>query len=360
MYASREARRQWAGRLIVCGFEGRQVTAELREILREVRPLGLVLFRRNIESTAQLAELNRELKALRPAEPLLLCVDQEGGRLATLPPPFTPWPPMRRLGALDDPQLTTQIGAALARELRALHFDVNFAPVVDVDTNPANPIIGDRAFGRDPARVARHGAALIRGLQGGGVGACAKHFPGHGDTDQDSHHVLPRLEHALARLQDVEWPPFAAAIAAGVGAIMTAHLLVMGVDAQLPATLSPRFMQQQLRQAMGFDGLILGEDIGMRALADAHTPEDIAVLGLQAGVDVFLACHAPEQSLALYRGIVRAGETEAVPHSRLQAAHARADAWRRQFWRPADPSLGGADALGRPDHAALLARLERG
>ena len=357
MHATRHELRTWAGRLIVCGFDGTQVTAELREILREVRPLGLILFARNIESAAQVAEFNRELKALRPTEPLLLSVDQEGGRVARLQPPFTPWPPMRRLGEVNDLALTEQVGAALARELRALHFDVNYAPVTDVDTNSDNPIIGDRAFARSPEAVARHAVALIRGMQGAGVGACAKHFPGHGDTDQDSHLTLPSLEHDLRRLQQVEWPPFAAAIAADVGAIMTAHVRVTSLDSDVPATLSPRVINAHLRRGLGFTGCILSDDIEMRAVADAFSPGQMAHMGLNAGIDVFLACHQPAIIQELYRGIVQAGESKQVPHITLEAAHRRAVHWRQRFWRAADRSLGGARALGAPATQALLTRL---
>ena len=262
----REEIRRAAGRAIVCGFEGSAVDAELRELLREVRPAGLIFFARNIESPEQLLELSRELKALRPDEPLLLSVDQEGGRVARMKSPATEWPALRELGASDDPALAERLGRALALELRAVGIDVDFAPVLDVDTNPDNPVIGDRAFGSRPEEVGRLGAAFVRGMQGAGVGACGKHFPGHGDTAIDSHLDLPSVEHDLERLRRVEWPPFAAAIEAGVDAIMTAHVLVPALDAEHPGTLSPEVLGR-LRDELGFQGVIVSDDIEMKAVA---------------------------------------------------------------------------------------------
>ena len=188
---------------------------------------------------------------------------------------------MRHLGQLNDVALTQRVGKALAQELRAMNFDIDFAPVLDVDTNPKNPIIGDRAFSHDPKLVAAHGAALIKGLQENGVGACGKHFPGHGDTDVDSHLALPSVGHEMGRLRDIEWPPFAAAIKAGVGAIMTAHVVVEALD-EMPATLSHRALQH-LRDELQFKGCIVSDDIEMKAVADQYTPTEMAELGLKAG-----------------------------------------------------------------------------
>jgi len=349
--------RRAAGRAIVCGFEGTAVDAELREVLREVQPAGLIFFARNVESPEQLRELSRELKALRPDDPLLLSVDQEGGRVARIKAPATEWPTLRELGASDDPELALRLGAALAREVRALGIDVDFAPVLDVDTNPTNPVIGDRAFAREPEAVARLGAAFVRGMQGEGVGACGKHFPGHGDTAVDSHLDLPRVEHDLERLRRVEWPPFAAAIEAGVDAIMTAHVLVPALDADHPGTLSPHALMP-LREELGFQGVIVSDDVEMKAVADRYTPAEIAERGLAAGIDCFLACRHAERVIALFEGIVKGVERGAVDASRLLDAEARVLAWRRRYWQPvsSDRSLG---ALGSELHAELAREISQ-
>jgi len=186
--------------LLCVGFQGTTPSPEVLELIRRGVG-GVILFSRNVESAEQVAELTAALKRAA-GRPLLVSIDQEGGRVARLRAPqgFTELPPMRALGATGDEALAFEAGALLGRELRAVGVDQDYAPVVDVDTNPLNPVIGDRSLGRDPALVGRLGAALARGLQSAGVAACAKHFPGHGDTSQDSHVDLPRLPHALPRL----------------------------------------------------------------------------------------------------------------------------------------------------------------
>lgn len=349
--------RRAIGHLIICGFEPAAVTAEVKELLREAMPLGVILFARNLESLEQVSELNRELKALRPEDPLLCTVDQEGGRVARIREPATVWPSMRKLGGLHDLGLVRRVGRALAQELRALNFDVDWAPVLDVDTNPDNPVIGDRAFAADPKVVADCGAALIEGLQGGGVGACGKHFPGHGDTDKDSHLDLPHVEHELSRLRDIEWPPFRAAVNAGVGAVMTAHVVVLPLDEQVPATLSPRVLGH-LRDELGFGGVIVSDDIEMKAVADRFSPAELGARGLAAGVDVFLACKKPEVVLELYRGLVRAVEDEVITHEQLLAAEKRALAWRNRFFAPGRPWAQSRHLVGPAAHGGLVEEID--
>lgn len=350
--------RRAAGRLIICGFDGTSISAELRELLREVQPLGVILFSRNIESLEQLCELNRELKALHPNDPLLSSVDQEGGRVARIREPASVWPSLRKLGAIGDPQLVAAVGKAIAIELRALNFDINYAPVLDVDVNPQNPVIGDRSFGSDARLVSRLGAAFITGLQSAGVGGCGKHFPGHGDTDKDSHLELPQVSHELPRLREVEWPPFSQAIAAGVGAIMTAHMVVAPLDENYPATLSSPVLNH-LRHELGFAGVIVSDDIEMKAVADHFGPNEIATLGVNAGVDVFLSCHDPAVVLALYRALIQAVESEAISHEALLAAEKRALAWKRRFFSPAEPWAQTRHRIGPTAHGTLFEELER-
>lgn len=350
--------RRALGRSVVCGFAGTSVTAELREILREVRPLGLVLFGRNIESPEQVAELNIELKSLTEVDhPLLLCVDQEGGRVARIGAPATNVPPMSRLGLLNDPATTEAVGAVLGQELRAMNFDLNFAPVLDVNTNPDNPVIGDRAFSNDPEIVAAHGIALIRGLHRAGVAGCGKHFPGHGDTNVDSHHDLPVIEHDPDRLRRIDWPPFAAAIGAqGAGrirAIMSAHIMVPALDETWPGTLSPVILGH-LRQTLGFSGVIFSDDTEMKALTDHHDLDTVAQQGSIAGIDVFLPCRSPESALGIYRGMVRAAERGLISHTTIQQRQRRVDSFSRRFYRPAASWQSNAVLVGAPQAAQLL------
>ncbi|HET8732938.1 MAG TPA: beta-N-acetylhexosaminidase, partial [Anaeromyxobacteraceae bacterium] len=229
--------------LLCVGFDGTTPSPEVLELVRRGVG-GVILFARNVESAEQVAELTASLKRAA-GRPLLVSVDQEGGRVARLRARhgFTELPPMRALGETGDEGLAFEVGALLGSELRAVGIDQDYAPVVDVDTNPANPVIGDRSLSRDPERVGRLGAALARGLQSAGVAACAKHFPGHGDTSQDSHVALPRLAHSLERLEAVELPPFRALARAGVASVMTAHVVFEALDPKRPATLSPSVMR---------------------------------------------------------------------------------------------------------------------
>jgi len=344
--------RRAAGRSIICGFEGTHVTPELKAILREVVPLGLVLFKRNIESPEQVAELVRELKMMRGDDALLLCVDQEGGRVQRIREPATVWPAMRQIGETQNPLFAHKIGKALGRELRAMNFDVNFAPVLDVDTNPDNPVIGDRAFSADPRQVAEMACAFIEGLEKGGIGACGKHFPGHGDTHMDSHLELPSVDHALGRLREVEWVPFEAAIQAGLGAVMTAHVLVPRLDEERPGTLSAAVLSH-LRKTLAFDGVVVSDDVEMKALADHFSIDTIAVEGTNAGVDVFLPCKTPEVMFDLYRALVQGVEQEAISHRTLLLSEKRVVSWRDRIYRPAEiPET--LHVLGCAEHQALL------
>lgn len=277
------------GQLLFVGFSGTVVPPDLAARIREGRVGGVVLFKRNIEDPQQVRALTRTLHELAPPDaPLTIALDQEGGRVQRLRDPWTEWPPMRTLGdrCVAD---TAAFARALALELLDAGFDLDFAPVVDVDSNPQNPVIGDRSFAREPATVGRHAAAMITAMQELGVATCAKHFPGHGDTDLDSHLALPRLELDRDRLERTELPPFRAAIAAEVASIMTAHVLFPKLDPKRPATLSPEVMGI-LRDELGYDGLVFSDDIEMKAVADHFSVDDLSLGVLRAGVDVVLVC----------------------------------------------------------------------
>ena len=276
--------------LFAVGFHGTTPSREVVELIRR-GVYGVILFARNVESAEQVAELVAELKRVA-GRPLLVSVDQEGGRVARLRGPhgFTELPPMRALGTTDDERLAQEVGGLLGRELRAVGIDQDYAPVVDVDTNPANPVIGDRSFSSDARQVARMGAAVARGLQAAGVAACAKHFPGHGDTSQDSHKDLPRLPHPLERLRAVELVPFQALAAAGVASVMTAPVVFEALDPVRPATLSPPVLRL-LRSECRFDGCVISDDLQMQAVSEHFSLEGAVPAALLAGVDALLVCH---------------------------------------------------------------------
>jgi len=344
--------------LFTVALEGPSPSAEVRELLAR-GAAGVILFSRNVESAEQVAALSAALKR-EAGRPLLLSVDQEGGRVMRLKARhgFTELPPMRALGALGDADLARQLGALLGRELRAVGIDLDYAPVVDVDTNPRNPVIGDRAFSSDPAVVARLGAALAEGLQSAGVAACAKHFPGHGDTSQDSHLELPRLPHGLERLRAVELPPFQALARAEVAAVMTAHVVFEALDPGRPATLSARALRL-LRQECGFDGPVLADDLEMKALSAHYPVEEIVLEAVNAGVDGFLLCHGVEVQREALEALRRGVERGRVSRERL--AEARARMAKLVAWAGPPPDVRQArERLRTAGHLALAARVPAG
>ena len=344
-----------AGELLIVGFEGQTAPAELLERIAGGRVGGVVLFKRNLGTLAEVASLTASLQRAVPrgAPPLLVSLDQEGGRVQRIKAPLPHWPPMRRLGELDDEARSEAVGRAMGVELLALGFNVDYAPVLDVHTNPANPIIGDRAFGTRPADAARHALAFWRGLESAGVRGCGKHFPGHGDTATDSHLELPRVDAPLERLREVELLPFRNAVAAGVPIMMTAHVIYPAVD-PLPATMSRRWLHDILRGELGFGGIIMSDDLDMKAVADHFPIEDVVVRSLLAGADCFLACQNPEIQRAAEAALDAAAATTPAVAARLAESAARLQAFRATLTEPAPEAWRG---LPIPAHAALHATL---
>jgi beta-N-acetylhexosaminidase len=326
--------RRIAARLLCVGFPGNEVDAGLREMLSEGVG-GVILFARNATSAAEVSSLTRSVREVavelgRPAP--FLSIDHEGGRVVRAREGFTAVPEMREVGTAG-PEEAARVGALFARELRAAGIDVNFAPVVDVDSNPANPVIGARSFSSDPARVGACAAAFIRAMQAGGVAACAKHFPGHGDTYVDSHHDLPVLPHGLERLRAVELPPFREAIAAGVASVMTAHVVFEALDPGVPATMSSMAVDGLLRRELGFRGVIFSDDLEMKAIAGRMDFGEACVRALEAGCDCLLVCHELERQRAAIAAIAAAASSGRLSPERLARSHARLDALSASYVR---------------------------
>ena len=278
--------------LVCIGFDGAEPTPFLEEALA-AGVSSVILFSRNVgtpEETARTCERIRE----SAGRPILITIDQEGGESRRLVDGFTAVPPMRHLAA-GGPDLVEEAARTTARELRSVGIGLDFAPVVDVDTNPDNPVIGDRSFSSDAGIVSMLGATWVRAMQEEGVAACAKHFPGHGDTSEDSHHELPRLGHDLERLRRVELPPFRTAVEAGVAAIMSAHVLFEAVDPLVPATLSPNVLQGILREEIGFQGVVVSDDLEMEAIMGRMSSGEAATRAIEAGVDLLLCCHREDR-----------------------------------------------------------------
>ena len=333
-----------AAQLMIVGFEGTEPTDRFAQFVQETPPAGIVFFRRNFENTEQIARLVRQIRRLFPTDgPVpLFAIDQEGGRVRRLKPPhcpeFTQTPSMGEVAASGNHEATFAIGREIGADLARLGFNLNFAPVLDVNSNPNNPIIGDRAFGPDPETVIRHALALAQGLTAEGVIPCGKHFPGHGDTDLDSHLALPILSHSLARLQEIELPPFKAAIAARFPILMTAHVVFTALDKNHPATLSTEVIPRLLRDELHFDGVVISDDLEMAAVAAHYQPHEIASRGLQAGIDCFLVCRDLDTIIAIRNALADALEARddhgASSVARLNALRATAKDFANARYKP--------------------------
>jgi beta-N-acetylhexosaminidase len=359
--------RRHVGQLAIVGFDGHDLPAETRSLAREFDLGGVIFFARNVESPEQVADLSRQSQALASGIPLWVSVDQEGGRVARLKRPFTEWPPMitlGRAGAPESDRLAERFAAALAAELHAVGISLDYTPVLDVHTNPKNPVIGDRALAERAEDVARLGTIIIRTLQGAGIAACGKHFPGHGDTSADSHHELPLLEHPPERLEAVELVPFKAAIAADVASIMTAHILIPSLDESLPATLSPAIVDDLLKTRLGYPGLVLSDDLEMKAISGRYGHGDATVRAIAAGCDAVLMCAPnPAEQTAALEAIIYAIEGGRLPLKRVEDALARHRRVKERFLAPPRPKPAGGAALravlGRDEHRAVADAMAR-
>ncbi len=339
--ASRDARRA-AGQLCLVDFPGYEPSAVLERLIADWHLMGAVLFSKNVRSPSQVSQLTDALLSIARgagAPPPWVAIDHEGGAVTRFPaagaeemlpdapsalPRVTPLPSAMALGAAGDPALARAAGRVAGRELRAMGINLNFAPVMDVNTNPLNPVIGARAFGDSPGLVAALGASYIRGLQSRGVAAVAKHFPGHGDTEVDSHLGLPRVDHARERLESVELVPFAAAVRAGVAGIMTAHAVYPALDPSgVPATLSGPVLRGILRERWGFGGLVFTDSMSMRAIADHYGMGDAAVSAVQAGCDVVLALGEEAAAQEILERLAAAIERGEIAGGRLAETRVR-------------------------------------
>jgi beta-N-acetylhexosaminidase len=357
--------RREIGQLLIAGFAGPALSVEIKSLAREFGLGGVILFARNIAEPEQVAELCFEAARLVPDLPVWVSIDQEGGRVARLKAPFTEWPPMATIGRSGDPHLAERFARALAAELKAVGVSLDYAPVLDVHTNPSNPVIGDRALSDKPEAVARLGAAIIHALQGAGIAACGKHFPGHGDTATDSHLEMPLVEHPIERLRQVEFVPFRAAIDAGVAAIMTAHVFLPALDEQRPATLSKHAVSRLLREELKFQGVILSDDLEMRAIAAQYAVPAAAVLAVEAGCDGVLICSGDHDTqAAALEALIHAVEDDSVRLTRIEDALKRQRRAKERFLAAevAPRPLQGRQLrewIGRDDHRAVAEEMGR-
>jgi beta-N-acetylhexosaminidase len=349
------------GQMIVGGFAGTTLPPTFARELGAKRRGGCILFKRNLPGIFDTADLCASILEASPRDlPPFIGVDQEGGRVVRLPAPALALPPMRELASFDDLGLAMDAAKAVGIELGALGFNLDFAPVLDVNTQAVNPVIGDRAFGSDARTVMRFGVAFVRGLQSANVLACGKHFPGHGDTQTDSHHELPILDHARPRLDQVELPPFRAVIGAGIAALMSAHVVYSRIDDGVPATLSRSICASLLRAELGFEGVLFTDDLEMKAITSRFAIEDAALEAVWAGCDALLVCSDEDAQTRVHDALTRAAEKDAKFRERCREAVTRVLRLRRLCPpRPITAREGISSIVGGPASLEIMSRIDK-
>ncbi|MDP2600670.1 MAG: beta-N-acetylhexosaminidase [Deltaproteobacteria bacterium] len=351
------------GQFFVIGFEGIRPSEETEWLIKKRNIGGAIFFKGNCPSMEETSDLIAYLKGLHPASMLCVSIDHEGGRVNRLPAPFTHFPPMEKIGRLykklPSSKIAFEVGVAMGRELAAVGIHWNFAPVLDVHTNPFNPVIGDRAFSNEPEVVSLAACQFIQGMQEAGVAACGKHFPGHGDTNEDSHEVLPRLPHNMKRLEAVELVPFEAAIQQNVAAIMTAHVVYNGQDQGLPATFSVKLLRDLLRDQLRFEGLIVSDDLSMGAISKMSSLDEACIRAFNAGCDVLIIGKDPAQQAAALDTFARAVEEGMIPAERVEQSLARITHFKNRFCRMGGEQKPPLSIIGCKAHKELLNKINQ-
>jgi beta-N-acetylhexosaminidase len=317
------------GQVLMVGFLGSTPSQEIIDLIQRLHVGNILLFSRNVRDAQQVFELTQSLQAIAKDAgqpyPLLIAIDQENGTVQRLGEIVTIFPGNMALGAIGSEEIAYNIALATGCELKALGINMNLAPVVDVNNNPANPVIGVRSFGENPQQVARLGAAMVKGYRAAGVLSCLKHFPGHGDTEVDSHLALPTIPYTLERLEALELVPFRRGIEAGAQSVMVAHISFPALtrQAMLPATLSPAIIQGLLREQLGFNGVILSDCMEMKAISETFGTERAAVMALQAGIDLLLVSHHYMRQRGSIEAIQVAVQTHELSSQAVQQAAER-------------------------------------
>lgn len=354
------------GQLIVAGIPDTRLGSDVLHAYARVGIGGVILFKQNYESLELLVELTNNIqKNLIPftykGHPLWIAVDQEGGRVQRFKDPFTVMPAPARWSALNSPKTCFDAGFILGKELRACGVNVNLAPVIDVLQTEAKAI-GDRSFSSDPNVVANMASAVVRGLQKSGVLAVAKHFPGHGSVIPDSHEELPVSPKTLADLEKVDWVPFRKVIRSRVEGIMTAHILFENIDPTRPATLSRKFVQDQLRKELRHQRLVFSDDLEMGAIQKRYSLKEAAFLAIEAGCDQIIMGHEWGQVEEVWEHLVKAFYDNVLPRARLDQSIARITDAKGRYLSPyRSASIEEARSLvGHPAHKVIAEAIQRG
>jgi beta-N-acetylhexosaminidase len=354
------------GQHIIMGISGLALTADEKKFIVSNNIGGIVLFGRNVADAKQVHSLCTEIQSLRhqmaDKAPLFIGIDMEGGRVARLKAPFTQWPPLKTLGDLDNATVSFHFSNKMGLELNAVGINLDFAPCVDVFSNPKNTVIGDRAISSDPEMVAKHVSALVRGYIKSNIISCAKHFPGHGNTLLDSHEDLPVEEADLERLDAVELVPFKRSFKARVDMVMTSHILFKKVDPDWPVTLSEIFLKKILREQCRFRGLIVTDDLDMKALANHYDRKAIPVRALKAGADLLLYCNEPESPPRAIEALTEALAQGQLSKSDLENSFKHIMDVKKEKIQHPDPMPfnEAVKIIGSADHQKIATALAKG
>ena len=315
--------REKIAQMFLVGVGAQELTGEERMAMEHYSFGGFILFGHNCCDPAQILSLTRALWDTGKGLPPFIAIDQEGGRVHRLPKPFTHFPSAARLGETGNAKLAYRAARATAEELAAVGINLDFAPVLDVNSNPKNPVIGDRSFAPDPQKVITFSEQWIHGLRDGGIIPCGKHFPGHGDTDKDSHLDLPMVDRSLDELRKVELPPFVNACGNGIESLMTAHVIYRALDPQLPATLSHNIVTGLLREELNYHGVVFGDDMEMKAISDHYGEEDAVALCVRAGIDMMLFCHELPRAIHAFDFLCAEFEKDATVRTQVENSYSR-------------------------------------
>lgn len=332
------------GQLVMVGVDGYTVDEQVKEMIHQEYVGGFILFKKNVKDTQQLLQLLNDLKQENRGHkvPLFLAVDEEGGRVSRMPDEFVDIPSSREIGKVNNPQFSYEVGRGIGGAIKALGFNLDFAPVLDINSNPKNPVIGDRSFGADAELVRSLGVQTMKGLQSEQIIPVVKHFPGHGDTLTDSHVGLPRLDHDLDRLQSMELIPFQEAIERGADAVMIAHILLPKLDEKNPASFSKAIITDLLRNELHFDGVVFTDDFTMGAITENFDIGEAAVKSILAGSDVILVCHDYDK-MKVVLGALKAAVAEGrIDEERIDQSLYRILQLKRKY-QLADESIDAVD-----------------
>jgi len=315
--------REKIAQMFLVGVGARELTNEERMMIERYSFGGFILFGHNCCDPGQILSLTHALWDASKGLPPFIAIDQEGGRVHRLPKPFAHFPAAACLGETGNVKLAYRVARATAEELAAVGINLDFAPVLDVNSNSKNPIIGDRSFASDPQKVIAFSERWIHGLRDGGIIPCGKHFPGHGDTDKDSHLDLPLVDWSRDELWQVELPPFLSACRNGIESLMTAHVLYRALDPKLPATLSHDIVTGLLRKELDYHGVVFSDDMEMKAISDHYEVAEAVALCVRAGIDVMLFCHEQLRAIDAFNSLCSEAEKDATVRSQVENSYNR-------------------------------------